>query len=176
FRKKFPRQSLSSKRQLRSRTIRSRWECSAWVTASTGARMTRRRFLQDSLSRGPSVSHRPTHLLWFASVWAIKTRRSIGSKKVIANTTAITSPQFGSIRRLLHFMATRVSKRSPRKLFRRHNSRELLPRNERQPFRRAEAAQRLQGCRRLRHCRLAPGSNCHAGFSVPADSGLGGAA
>src|SRR5204863_8781202 len=99
----------------------------------------------DSLSRAPNVSHRPTHTLWFASVWAIKTRRSIGSKKVIANTTAITSPQFGSIRRLLHFMATRVSKRSPRKLFRRHYSRELLPRNERQRFRRAEAAHRLCG-------------------------------
>src|SRR5204863_6389492 len=100
----------------------------------------------DSLSRAPNVSHRPTHTLWFASVWAIKTRRSIGSKKVFANMTAITSQQFGSIRRLLHLMATRVSKRSPRKLFQRHNSRELLPRNDRQLFFRAEAAQCLQGC------------------------------
>src|SRR5438094_10581440 len=144
FRKKFPRQSLDSKRQPPSRTIQSRWQCLAWLTASTGARLTRRRFLQDSSSRGPSVSHPPTRSLWFASVWAIKTRRSIGSKKVIANMTAIISQQFGSIRRSLHFMATRVSKRWPRKLFQRHNSRELLPQNDRQLLRRAEAAQCLQ--------------------------------
>src|SRR5438552_15723230 len=103
--------------------------------------MTRRRFLQDSSSRGPSVSHPPTHSLWFASVWAIKTRRSIGSKKVIANTTAITSPQFGSTRRLLHFMATRVSQRSPSKLFACENSKERRRRNERQLHRGAEPAQ-----------------------------------
>src|SRR5438876_11470528 len=92
--------------------------------------MTRRRFLQDCVSRALSVSHLPTPSLWFASAWVTKMRRSIGSKKVIASTTAITSQQFGSIRRLLRFMATRASKRSPRKLFQRKNSNQRPLRNE----------------------------------------------
>src|SRR5206468_8177922 len=103
--------------------------------------MTRRRFLEDSVSCALSFSHLPTHSLWFAWVWATWTRRSIGSKKVIANTTAITSPQFGSIRGLLRCTAIRTSKRSPRKLFPCENSKERLVRNERQFLRGAEPAQ-----------------------------------
>src|SRR5947209_3066090 len=135
--------------------------------------MTRRRFLQDCVSRALSVSHLPTPSLWFASAWVTKMRRSIGSKKVMANTTAITSQQFGSIRRLLHFMATRVSKRSQRKLCPRQNSRELLPRNDRQLLRRAETAQCLQGRGRLCSSRLVNRSDCNADISVPGNPELG---
>ena len=55
--------------------------------------------------------------------WVITMRRSTGSNKVIASTTALISDLSASIRCLLHFTAIRDSKRSRRRLFRRGNSR-----------------------------------------------------
>src|SRR4029077_3337186 len=63
--------------------------------------------------------------------WVITMRRSTGSNKVIASTTALISDLSASTRCLLHCTAIHVSKRSLRRLFRRGNLEKPLLKNER---------------------------------------------
>src|SRR2546428_8692634 len=87
----------------------------------------------------------------------------------------ITWLSSGSIRCLPRCTAIPVSKRSRRRLFRRANSERRQFQNElTQLLRRAEAAQRLQDCRRLRRNRLVTRSNRNASLSVFRNSELDG--
>src|SRR5207247_9970432 len=93
----------------------------------------------------------------------------------IARVPPMTSLRSGLIRCLRTWAVSRASKRSPRKLFRRGNLKERPLRNE-EFLRRAEAAQCLQSCGRIRRRRLATDSNRDPGLAVFRDSKLGGAA
>jgi TolB-like protein/Flp pilus assembly protein TadD len=74
--------------------------------------------LREKREQGYTAAYSLALFMW---AWVITMKRSTGSNKVIASTTALTSDLSASIRYLLHCTAIHDSKRSPRRLFRRGN-------------------------------------------------------
>src|SRR5262249_39188167 len=124
----------------------------------------RKRFSRTSTNNRTRVTSHPTPSRWFISAWARKNKRSINLSMLIRAARRITFSVSKSTRCSTTSAEIPDSKRWSRKSLRKNERAEFL--------RRAEAAQRLQGCGRVRRRRLGHCAGRDTDFSVPRNSEL----
>ena len=110
-----------------------------------------------------------------ARIYAITGEKDLGLEQLEIATKLPGGPTYGELRLALEWDALRGDPRFEKIVV--HSRRKIRATNSGNEsedfFSRAEATQRLQSRRRVWRRRLAFGSGCHAGFSVPGNSKLG---